>query len=140
MSRRALFLVLAAVLSISSCSTSDPVLDHPGLHVLSEYGDTHVYVSKDPSLEIIERTVRGLDWNMFHQVFLVKQSGESMEVGGSLDPKDGLSSVYRHQEIYRVTKEPPGRVGEMIEILKSFYLGDGRWEIMYEYERIEYDT
>ena len=63
-----------------------------------------------------------------------------MEVGGSLNSKDGLSSVYRHQEIYRVTKEPPKNVGEMIEILKSFYLGDGRWEKMYEYERIPYNT
>ena len=122
------------------CTKTDPVLDYPGLHVSSEYGDTHRYVSPDPDVETIEKTVQSLDWSGFHQVFLVNNSGESIEVGGSLDPKDGLSSVYRYKEIYRVTKEPPKTVAEMLDILKSFYAEDGNWENMYEYERVEYDT
>lgn len=78
----------------------------------------------------------------FFQVVLVLPSGQSMEVGGSLDPTHGLSSVFRDPDVgdYRVTKDPPSSVREMIKILVSFNRGDKRWQFMFDYEAIPYDT
>jgi hypothetical protein len=107
-----------------------------GLHVLSDFGDTHEFVSEAPDRGLITSTIRALEWrNGFHQVILVTAPGVSMEVGGSLDPSDGFSSVYQDEnnDIYRVTVSPPGTVGDMEAILVSFLLGDGRWEGMYDY-------
>ncbi len=115
---------------------SDPIEDVPGLHVLS-YGAEHTLVDKYPSERSIRATIRNLDWvDGFHQVLLVTSSGVSLEVGGNLDPDIGLASVYRDwkKEIYRVTREPPTTVQNMEDLLVSFYLGDGRWERMYDYE------
>ncbi len=114
---------------------SDPIEDVPGLHVLS-YGAEHTLVDKYPSERSIRATIRNLDWDGFHQVLLVTSSGVSLEVGGSLDPDIGLASVHRDwkKEIYRVTREPPTTVQNMEDLLVSFYLGDGRWERMYDYE------
>jgi len=111
--------------------SGDPVDDVPGLHVLSEYGDEHRFVDKNPVEKTIRATIRSLDWvGGFHQVVLVTSPGVSLEVGGSLDPDDGLSSVYRDSKnnIHRVTREPPTTVENMEDLLVSFYLGDGRWE------------
>jgi len=119
--------------------SDDPVEEIPGLHVLSEYGDQHRFLDKNPTEETIRATIRGLDWvGGFHQVLLVKSPGVSLEVGGSLHPDDGLASVYRdwQNNIYRVTREPPTTVKNMEDLLVSFHLGDGRWEQTYNYEQI----
>lgn len=118
-------------------SSSEPVDDFPGLHVLSEYGAQHRFVDKNPTEETIRATIRSLDWvGGFHQVILVTSPGVSLEVGGSLDPDDGLASVYRDSKnkIYRVTREPPITVEHMEDLLVSFYLGDGQWKRMYDYD------
>ena len=108
-----------------------------GLHVLSEFGENYEFVSAAPTEEVIRTTMKKLDWkNNFHQVVLVTSPGVSIEVGGSLNPKDGLSSVYRHLEERdsRVTKVPPSTVEEMEAILLSFHRGDNKWSKMYIYE------
>ena len=120
-------------------SSDDSVEDIPGLHVLSEVGDQHRLLDKNPTEETIRTTIRGLDWvGGFHQVILVTSPGVSLEVGGSLDQDDGLASVYRDwkNKIYRVTREPPTTIENMEDLLVSFHLGDGRWEEMYDYEQI----
>jgi hypothetical protein len=120
-------------------SGDEPVEAIPGLHVLSEYGDQHRFLDKSPTEETIRTTIRGLDWvGGFHQVLLVTAPGVSLEVGGSLDPDDGLASVHRDlkNKVYRVTREPPTTVENMEDLLVSFHLGDGRWEQMYDYEQI----
>jgi hypothetical protein len=107
-----------------------------GLHVLSDFGDTHQFVSEAPNRRLIMSTIQALDWRKgFHQVILITEPGVSMEVGGSLDPSDGLSSVYQDEknDIYRATVSPPGTVDEMEAILVSFLQGDGRWEQMFDY-------
>ena len=113
----------------------EPVPDVPGLHVWSEYGAEDRLVDKNPTEETIRATIRGLDWiGGFHQVFLVTSPGVSLEVGGSLDPDDGLSSAYRDlkRKIFRVVTEPPTTVENMEDLLVSFYLGDGQWERMFD--------
>lgn len=117
--------------------SADPVDDVPGLHVLSDYGAEHRFVDRNPTEETIRATIRSLDWvGGFHQVLLVTSPGVSLEVGGSLDPEDGLASVYRDSknEVFRVTREPPTTVRNMEDLLVSFFLGDGRWEQMYDYD------
>ncbi len=114
----------------------DPVEDVPGLHVLSEYGERHTLVDESPTEEAIRATIRRLEWvEGFHQVVLVTAPGVSLEVGGSLDPSVGLSSVHRDRRnrIHRVTEEPPTTVNDMEDLLVSFHRGDGRWERMYDY-------
>lgn len=135
------FALAIFLLSFTGC-TRDPVLDNPGLHVLSGFADTHAYLTPNPSEDEIRRAIAPLDWEGgFHQVFLVKSPGKAIEVGGSLDPEHGLSSVYRDNahEIYRVTREPPTTVAEMEAILLSFHRGDGLWETMFIYDLIPYD-
>ncbi|WP_339462996.1 hypothetical protein [Pseudomonas sp. EA_105y_Pfl2_R69] len=108
-----------------------------GLHVISDFGSDYTYVSEAPDHIEISNTIKRLDWQKgFHQVILVTAPGVSMEVGGSLDPSDGLSSVYRdiNKSIYRVTVDPPISVNQMEKILLSFHAGDNQWEKMYKYE------
>ncbi|MGI9235882.1 MAG: hypothetical protein ACR2QZ_00700 [Woeseiaceae bacterium] len=117
--------------------SGDPANDVPGLHVLSEHGDQHRFIDENPTEKTIRMTMTSLNWvDGFHQVVLVTSPGVSLEVGGSLHPEDGLSSVYRDwkNRIHRVTKEPPTTVENMEDLLVSFHLGDGRWEQMYDYE------
>ena len=117
--------------------SGDPTSDLPGLHVLSDYGSGYEYVGENPSEETIRRTIRKLDWHDgLHQVVLVTSPGISLEVGGSLNPEDGLASVYRDlkNEVHRVTREPPTTVENMEDLLISFHRGDGRWQQMYDYD------
>lgn len=118
--------------------SDDPVEDAPGLHVLSDYGSEHGFVDKTPTEETIRATLRSLDWvGGFHQVVLVTSPGVSLEVGGSLDPDDGLAAVYRDSKnnIFRCPSKPPTTIENMEDLLISFYLGDGRWEHMYDFQQ-----
>lgn len=115
----------------------EPEHEKLGLHVYSGFGNKHYFITSRPTVEKIRKTLSALDWEEdFHQVVLVISPGESIEVGGSLNPNDGLSSVYRNnnENIYRVTRVPPSTVKEMERILISFVRGDGLWESMYIYE------
>lgn len=107
-----------------------------GLHVLSDFGARHEFISETPNRRLIQSTMRALDWETgFHQVILVRAPGVSMEVGGSLDPGDGLSSTFQdeNEDVIRVTMEPPKTVREMEAILVSFMNDDGQWEQMFDY-------
>ena len=109
----------------------------PGLHVLSDYGAEHRLVDRNPSERTIRTTIRSLDWHGgFHQVLLVTYSGDCFEVGGSLDPDDGLSSSYGQSKkgILKVISEAPTTVGQMEDLMVSFYRGDGVWERLNVYE------
>ncbi len=110
-----------------------------GLHVLSDYGSDHELRSSAPTEAIITDLMNSLAWDSdFYQVVLVLPKGDSMEVGGSLDPDTGLSSLYRKeaQGILRLTKRPPTTVREMTNILLSFHRGDNRWEQMFDYRQV----
>ena len=115
----------------------DPVEDVPGLHVLSDYGSRYGLVDKYPTEKSIRATIRSLDWvGGFHQVVLVTSPGVSLEVGGSLDPDDGLAAVYRHSKYktFQCPTKPPATIENMEDLLVSFYFGDGRWKQMYDFE------
>jgi hypothetical protein len=129
------------IIGIAGCAQPDQVMDSPGLHVLSEFANEHRLITDTPTEDAIRETIRLLDWERgFHQVFLVVAPGEAIEVGGSLRPQDGFSSVYRNngQSIFRVTREPPKTIDDLEYILLSFYRGDGLWEENYIYDTIPY--
>ena len=118
-----------------------PEIEIVGLHVLTNFPTERVFVTDSPVEADIVETIRDLDWrNGFHQVILVTSPGVSMEVGGSLEPGVGLSSVYRdlNNRIYRVTRYPPETTMEMEKILLSFHAGDNEWEEMYIYDLVPY--
>ena len=124
------------VMGDEGVQSSDPEF-LSGLHVFSDYGSKYRYIHENPTEETIRTMIRSLDWvDGFHQVLLVVSPGISLEVGGSLNPEDGLHSVYRdwNRGIPKVTKEPPTTVENMEELLVSFHFGDGRWQQMYDYE------
>ena len=117
----------------------DPVDDVPGLHVLSDYGSRHGLIDRNPTETTIRTTIRDLDWVAgFHQVILVTSPGISLEVGGSLDPDDGLAAVYRdsRNNIFDCPSEPPTTIQTMEDLLVSFLSGDGRWKRMLDFEQI----
>jgi len=108
-----------------------------GLHVLSDYGSGHELRSSAPTETAITDLMNSLAWDSdFYQVVLVLPKGDSMEVGGSIEPSTGLSSQYRNeaQGIFRLTKIPPTTVQEMTDILLSFHRGDNQWEQMFDYQ------
>jgi len=110
--------------------TFDPVEAEPGLHVIADFGADHALASAAPDEQIIARTMSRLDWERsFYQVVLVRSSGESLEVGGSLDPQHGLSGTYRDPAsgTHLVTPEPPASVEAMTSILSSFSAGTDTW-------------
>jgi hypothetical protein len=130
--------MISSLFFLASCGPSmEDANNVVGLHVISDFGNEYTYVSESPNNIVVSETIRNLDWEKgFHQVILVTIPGVSMEVGGSLDPSDGLSSAYRdvNKNIYRVTVDPPVSVNQMEKILFSFHAGDNQWEKMYQYE------
>ena len=109
-----------------------------GLHVLSDYGSGHELRSSAPTEATITDLMNSLAWGSdFYQVVLVLPKGDSMEVGGSIEPSTGLSSQYRNeaQGIFRSTKKSPKTVQEMTDILLSFHRGDNQWEQMFDYQQ-----
>ena len=121
-----LFAVFLSLLGLAACSDQegnkpDPIVNTIGLHVLSDYGDKHRFITDKPTKEIVLHTINELDWkNGFHQVILVDSPGAYMEVGGSLDPSDGLSVLYEEDGKQLVIKVPPATIEEMTAFLFNY--------------------
>lgn len=98
------------------------------LRILSDYGARERVVSEDATPEIIESTMNSLDWEGFHQVVLERSKGDSLEVGGSLNPEDGLSALREENGTQKVISDPPTSVGEMTAILLSYLSQGDKWK------------
>ena len=119
----------------------DPTEATAGVHLLSDYGSDHKYLSSDISIAAISEEIRKLDWQEnFYQFVVVMDPGISMEVGGSMNGIDGLSAMYRnrHDRIVAVIKEPPENVTEMIDILDQFISGTNEWMHKHDFEFSSY--
>ncbi|MEM7249217.1 MAG: hypothetical protein AAF533_28135 [Acidobacteriota bacterium] len=97
------------------------------LRVLSDYGAEERVVSEEATVALVRSTMRDLDWQGFHQVVLEKVGGDWLEVGGSLNPDDGLSVMFEEGGVQHVIAEPPATVDEMTDILERYLQGDERW-------------
>jgi len=132
------FLILLLYASVQA-QKADDVNSTIGLHLLTtdSFNQKYEFISEDPSLAEIVELLDNLDWiNGFHQVILTKSNNISMEVGGSMNPDDGLSAVYRelNTTIYSVTGAPPTNVGQMKQILSLFKNNDDSWRTLYEFK------
>jgi hypothetical protein len=104
------------------------VAEHLKLRVISDYGSTERVAADNATPDIVRNTMNNLDWHGFHQVVLECPNGDWLEVGGSLDPRDGFSVVYEEGETQRVIKIPPTTVKELTEILLRYLKGDTDWK------------
>lgn len=104
-----------------------------GLHLYSNHGFSHTFINGTPNEIMIMETLDKLNWKEFHQVALVKWNGESLEVGGSLNPIDGLTSTYKAPGITLVTESPPKTIEDLKFILCSFHREDGHWKKNYAF-------
>lgn len=108
-----------------------------GVHILSDYGEKYSFVSSEVSERTICKALNGVDWvHGFHQVVVVRDGGESMEVGGSLEEGVGLAAVYRvtPDRVSAVIVDPPETVDEMLGILIAFSHGGDAWREKYEFD------
>ena len=104
------------------------------LRVLSNYGETERVVTDQATAEAVESTMSSLDWQGFHQVVLERPNGDWMEVGGSLDPSDGLSVMYEENGRQFVIKVPPTTVGEMTAMLTGYLSNTEEWKAGAEWD------
>jgi len=103
------------------------------LLVISNYGQNTEIISEDPSHETIKNTMQNLNWQGFHQVVLEKKNGDWLEVGGSLNPSDGLSVMYEENGNQHVIKVPPTTIDEMTYFLLDYLDGSSDWKINHDW-------
>jgi len=104
------------------------------LKVISDYGATSRLVSEDATVGLVEETMGALDWSGFHQVVLEQRTGEYLEVGGSLDPSDGLSALYEENGRQHLTRTAPTTIGELLELQRAYLAGADRWKALVEWD------
>jgi hypothetical protein len=98
------------------------------LEVISEYGARTTELSDRATPELIKETMASLDWQQFHQVLLSKPNGEWLEVGGSLDPDEGLSVIWEEAGEQQVITQPPASVAELTGFLLAYLSGTDDWK------------
>jgi hypothetical protein len=96
------------------------------LEVISNYGATTTVISDRATPELIKETMASLDWQQFHQVQLSKPNGEWLEVGGSLNPDEGLAVSWEEAGDLEVIA--PASVTEMTSFLLAFLSGGDDWK------------
>lgn len=114
-----------------------PVESRIGTHVIPNFGDDPTRFSTEVTEKSIRTALKSVDWeNGFHQVVVVTAPGVSMEVGGSLDPDQGLSAVYRnrHERTELITKDAPRSIAELEVILLAFAKQDDSWRKVREFD------
>ena len=104
------------------------------LRVISDYGEIERIVAEEATPEIVKNTMRSLDLQGFHQVVLDRPNGDWMEVGGSLDPGDGLSVMYEENGKQFVIKVPPTGIDEMTAMLLGYMSSTDDWKKGAEWE------
>lgn len=134
----ALFLFVLFIASCSDGSGSRATLGdktNMKLEIISNYGGKTTLITNQATTDIVRDTMRKLDWSGFHQVVLTKSNGDWLEVGGSLDPSDGLSVMYQENNEQVVIKSPPTSVKEMSSFLISYLSGEDDWKKNNEWHR-----
>lgn len=98
------------------------------LEVFSDYGRETAVVTDQATPGVIRDTMQSLDWQVFHQVLLSKPNGDWLEVGGSLNPDEGLSVTWEEAGVQGVIAQPPASVAEMTDALLLFLAGKDGWK------------
>ena len=85
-------------------------------------------VSEQATPELVIETVDYLDWSGFHQVVLERPNGDWLDVGGSLDPSDGLSIMYEESGAQRVVATAPDTIAVLKDALLGYLSGTDDWK------------
>ena len=103
------------------------------LVVALDFGQDLKTITEKATSELIESTMKSVDWKKFHAVYLEDINGNMVDVSGSLFD-DGLSSSYVNDDVHLLKENPPESVVEMTEILLDFLKGEEIWQNKYKYE------
>ncbi len=130
--RTGIYLILILSLLVFSCSdnkkkTTGQSHTKMELMILSNYGAEEKIISDSTTVEQIKNTMKGLNWNNFHQVILSADNSNWIEVGGNLN-EDGLSSMYEENGQQFIINKPPASIEHMTDILLSYFYGDGKFK------------
>ena len=130
-------LSLLGIIAVSSCSSdssSKKSNDNTNLNsafqfkIYSDYGTKNTLDTDNPSEDLIIKWMDKLDWTGgFHQVSLHKDKSNWFEVGGSLDPSDGLSGIVCIEGEQFVTPTAPVSLSEIKNLILSYYNQDSSW-------------
>lgn len=128
-----IFVIMVLTLVVSNCAKpyeeENILADGVSmkLEVISDYGSVVRTISDEATQEIVVSTMQSLDWGGFHQVVLTKPNGDWLEVGGSLNPNDGLSVMHEKNKTQEVIKTPPENVIEMTSFLAAYLEDTDEW-------------
>lgn len=104
------------------------------LTVISDYGEVERVISHDADPDLVAKTIEGLDWSGFHQVVLERGADEWLEVGGSLDPTDGLSVAYAERGVEYVSREAPDSIERLVSVARSYARRSSDWRMLVRFE------
>ena len=96
------------------------------LTVISAYGARETIVSEQATPEIVEATIRSVNWSGFHQVVLEDDMGNWFEVGSSFGD-DGLSASFGEAGDEYVIAILPTTVDEMVRLQALFVSDSAQW-------------
>lgn len=103
------------------------------LIVVYDFGETSKLISEKPTSGIIISTMKSIDWEKFHVVYLEDENGNMMDVSGSLF-EDGLASGFVNDNVHLLKVNPINSVEEMTGILIDFLKGEDFWKNKHKYE------
>ena len=90
-------------------------------------------IAETATPEIIKRTMKSIDWNIFHIIQLEDENDNALHVSGSL-VEDGIASGFVTDDDHLLMVEPIESVDQMIEILLDFLEGEDVWRNKYKYQ------
>jgi len=135
-------LALLGLATVSSCtqpympskSLSEAKRPDTPFHLIiySDYGSKTTVKIDNPSEADVLGWIDKLDWNEFHQVILEHDENNCFEVGGSLNPTDGLSSMARLGADDYVIAEAPTTIDQLKALIISYHKNDDKWKQVYE--------
>lgn len=95
------------------------------LEVISNYGAKVSTVSEATTADILDKSCGSIDWQGFHQLVLYADDGDFMELGGSLDPGDGLSVMLQEKGVQRLASPVPTTIEQGLRLMHAFLRHDG---------------
>ena len=97
------------------------------LHI-ADYGSRTQILSENATEVQIKSIMHSLDWQGFHQIVLEQENGDWLEVGGSLNPDDGLSVAFEENSKQFVIEMPPETINEMTAFLLAYRSREKDWK------------
>lgn len=109
------------------------------IEVYSNYGSDLILKNPDTTLELVRETMNNLNWKDFQIVNLSKSENDWISLSGNISD-EGLACVFEENNIEFIIDSPLNTVEEMIEILISYYYGDGAFKKKYKISKFRQDT